>query len=91
MVFVIVVVVLAVIFVAVDAAVVVFVVVVVVVVVGFFCCLKVLVLKTKKDYNMCSRPDEQTLAQHVQQELHEVDGTGVVATGLPPTGKVKLT
>ena len=49
------------------------------------------VLKTNKDYDMCSRPDEQTLAQHVQQELHEVDGTGVVATGLPPTRKVKLT
>ena len=40
---------------------------------------------------MCSRPDEQTLAQHVQQEVHEVDDSGVVATGLPPAGKVKLT
>ena len=49
------------------------------------------VLKTNKDYDMCSRPDEQTLAQHVQQELHEVDGAGVVATGLPPAGMVKST
>ena len=46
------------------------------------------VLKTNKDYDMCSRPDEQTLAQHVQQELREVDGTGVVATA---AGNVKLT
>ena len=50
------------------------------------------VLKIKKDYDMCSRPDEQTLAQHVQQELHEVDGAcGGVATGLLPAGKVKTT
>ena len=50
------------------------------------------VLKTSKEYDMCSRPDERNLAQHVQQELHEVDGAGVgVATGLPPAGKVKST
>ena len=50
------------------------------------------VLKTSKEYDMCSRPDERTLAQQVQQELHEVDGAcGGVATGLPPAGKVKTT